>query len=511
MVSSDKEHVSALFALVVDLLDSLIGLRACLNSRFVHTSVADHIWWRKVVHQKLELAGLDPFTQLLRDSHGAHCRLQVIRGDLRGGNHFALLVLKLLLNAAIEEESNVCVFLGLSDVALLHSLFAQCFGEHVGHTLGFEGDVEGVFRIVRRHSSKVGVLWVGEIGLGGTVDIAQELGDLANTVRTVVEEEYCVIVCTSQLMDTKVLMAHSALRKELTLYSSFLPIYNDGLQELIILVLAVSLLDSSHRVTAFLAFSFDQAVQANLDSVPPLIAVHDVVSAHHGRDVAEADLLGGLQQSLHVSGGRLGICVTAVAKEVDVGLGHALSLGDLEEGYQMVHVRVHAAVGHEAAEVESAIAIDGALEGLLDGGDVLELVVLDGLRNADGILPDDPAGANVQVADLAVAHEAFREADGERRCLELGIALGSLGSVLGEVVHGRRVGCEDGIAIFARLFCCDSPAVDDDQDGLLVDLGHGGRPNCDGEGEGDGEVCLGGVHSGGTDRKGRRARKTRWW
>jgi hypothetical protein len=41
------------------------------------------------------------------------------------------------------------------------------------------------------------VLGVGEIGLGRAVDITQELSDLANAVRTVVEEEQCVIVCAN--------------------------------------------------------------------------------------------------------------------------------------------------------------------------------------------------------------------------------------------------------------------------------------------------------------------------
>jgi hypothetical protein len=133
---------------------------------------------------------------------------------------------------------------------------------------------------------------------------------------------------------------------------------------------------------------------------------------------------------------------------------------------------MHAAIGDETAEVQSAVAVDSPLERLFDPGDVLQLALFDGLGDAHRVLPHDAAGADVQVADLAVAHQALWQADGQRRCLELRVALGRLGALLGEVVHGRRVGGEDGVAIFARPLRGDAPAVDDDENCFLVDLGH---------------------------------------
>jgi hypothetical protein len=52
-----------------------------------------------------------------------------------------------------------------------------------------EGDGEGVVGLVLGHGGDVDVLGVREVGLGGAVIVTEELGDLTDTVGTVVEEE----------------------------------------------------------------------------------------------------------------------------------------------------------------------------------------------------------------------------------------------------------------------------------------------------------------------------------
>lgn len=57
--------------------------------------------------------------------------------------------------------------------------------------------------------------------------------------------------------------------------------------------------------------------------------------------------------------------------------------------------------------MQPAIALGSALESLLDDLVVAELALLDGQVDTDNVLPDDAAGADVQVADFRVAHQAL--------------------------------------------------------------------------------------------------------
>lgn len=63
------------------------------------------------------------------------------------------------------------------------------------------------------------VLRVWEVGLGRTVDTAQELSDFSNTVGTVVEEEDGVVVWTNQQVDMQVL----SMLVYLVSFAPFLP------------------------------------------------------------------------------------------------------------------------------------------------------------------------------------------------------------------------------------------------------------------------------------------------
>ena len=122
MIGGNEESVTALFALLVNLADSLVCLAASNNSRIVYTSVANHVWRSKVVHEELELSFLYPLTQLLCDSHCTHLWLLVVCRDLWTLDELALLVLELNLLTTVEKESDMGVLFGLSNVALTDSL-----------------------------------------------------------------------------------------------------------------------------------------------------------------------------------------------------------------------------------------------------------------------------------------------------------------------------------------------------------------------------------------------------
>ena len=121
-----------------------------------------------------------------------------------------------------------------------------------------------------------------------------------------------------------------------TLDTTLVAADNDGLEELVVLALLVTLLDGLERVLALLALAEDQALQRNLVPLPPLVAIHGVVPADDGGDLADTDLLDRGQELLQVAGAGLGVRITAIAEEVNEDLGNAVCLGDLEQGVQML-------------------------------------------------------------------------------------------------------------------------------------------------------------------------------
>jgi hypothetical protein len=150
---------------------------------------------RKVVHDEFELALTNALRHFVGDLVGAHLRLQIVGCDARRWDHVAHLVLELLLDTAVEEEGDMCVLLGLGNVALLQLLLCEPFSEDIVHALRREGHREGVVGLVLRHRCDVNVLrdldgFIGDVGVVNT----EHEGDFTDTVRTVVEEEEGVIV-----------------------------------------------------------------------------------------------------------------------------------------------------------------------------------------------------------------------------------------------------------------------------------------------------------------------------
>jgi hypothetical protein len=108
--------------------------------------------------------------------------------------------------------------------------------------------------------------------------------------------------------------------------------------------------------------------------------------------------------------------------------------------------------------MQSAVAGSSALESLLDNRVLIQLVVLDGLVNADNILPDDTTSTNIQVTDFGVAHESLRQANSQRRGIELRETLG----VIRKLVHHRRLTGGNSVAILGRVFGGNAPSINDD-------------------------------------------------
>ncbi len=76
----------------------------------------------------------------------------------------------------------------------------------------------------------------------------------------------------------------------------------------------------------------------------------------------------------------------------------------------MFDVGVHAAVAEEAEQMELAGA--AAFHGFAEQRLALEFAAGDELVNARDVHVHDAAGADIQMADFAIAHLSFGEADG---------------------------------------------------------------------------------------------------
>jgi hypothetical protein len=194
MVGGDKENISILLAGFEDSTDSLVCGGDTLDGSLIHTSVANHIWGREIVHEKTVLLFRNSLRELLSDWSSTHLGVEVVCCDLRRRDHLSIFAGELLFNTAVEEEGDMSVLFRLRNVALLYVLLAKPFGQDVAHVLGWESDREWVVGLVLSHGCDVDVFRVREVRLWRAIDISEKLGYLPDTVGTIIEKEQCIVV-----------------------------------------------------------------------------------------------------------------------------------------------------------------------------------------------------------------------------------------------------------------------------------------------------------------------------
>ena len=210
--------------------------------------------------------------------------------------------------------------------------------------------------------------------------------------------------------------------------------------ELVGLPVGVGVGDRLGGARRLLALGVDDRVVGELHPLPAGVAVHRVVAAADGADAAR-----GAQPRLQLGEVLLAPRrrrVAAVGEGVEDDVGDPFLGGQLDDRLEVLPARVDAAVGDQPEQVQPPAR---AFARARAGGDqrlvFVEGAVGDRAVDAGQVLPDDRSGAEVQVADLGVAHLADRQAD-----------VGALGGELGvrvarpEVVEDRRVGERDRVA-----------------------------------------------------------------
>jgi hypothetical protein len=103
--------------------------------------------------------------------------------------------------------------------------------------------------------------------------------------------------------------------------------------------------------------------------------------------------------------------------------------------------------------MKSPVPLLRMLEALENRLVLVELLLLYADVDLDDVLPDNPTGADVEMADLRVAHEAVRKADGETMGGD-----GAVRVVFRDLVHVCRVTREDRVA-FHFLLRRNTPAI----------------------------------------------------
>ena len=436
VVGGDQALTAHLEDRVNDLAYAVVGRFDRLDGCLEHAGMADHVAVCKVQDDNVVLAGQDALDALLGDSRLAHLRLKVIGRDLGRRNQSTVLARILLLDAAVEEERNMCVLLGLSNAQLGHAQIGDILAEGVLEALRLEGDLYARNgRIILRHAD---IMDLGLYALEtGEFRIDEGTGDLACAVGSEVCEDDRVIVADGRALG-----------------------HDDRNDELVGNAVGVGLLHRLMRGSGVLALAERDRLVCLLYAVPAVVAVHCVVAAGYGRDAADLDGVDLGLQAVDILDAGLRRRVAAVHEAVEAYLAQTVAARELEQREHMVNVGVNAAVGQEAEDVQGGIEPLALVDGAHQSRVLEEIAVLNRLGDAGQLLIYDAACTDIGVTDLGVAHLAVRQTDVHTGCADIGQRI-----FREDPVEIRLVCGLDRIALLLRTV---AEAVHDDQSGRLL-------------------------------------------
>ena len=222
--------------------------------------------------------------------------------------------------------------------------------------------------------------------------------------------------------------------------------------ELVELLLRIGVGDGGLRIGKARAVGLDDGVIGFGDALPALVAVHGVVAAEHGRDRNRRRQRRG--ESLEIVAGRLRRRIAAVGD----GMRHGRHAGvgeDFRQRRAVVLVRMHAAGRNKPDQVAGAAAFFQRVDQAGQRRRRLDLARRDGVADARQVLHHHAASADVEVADLGVAHLARRQPD-----LAAVGAQERVRTAGPQPVECRRPGLADGVV--GRVLA-PAPAVEHDQ------------------------------------------------
>ncbi len=439
VVGGDDRCAAHALDLVEDFADALVHRLGGLDRGVQIARVAHHVRIGEVDDHHIVLVGIETLQHDVRHFIRAHLGFQIVRSHLGRRDDLPVFAFERLLIVVVKEERHVGVLLRLGAAELLESEGTPVGAEDVLHLRRFrERHRRRDRRIVFRHADEVHVRLDGPRELL-ELRIDERPRDLAGPVAPEVEEDDAVAV-------RDLCERFAVLRDD-----------RSRLDEFVGYALVVAALDGLRGAVGLESFAEPQALIGLLHAVPATVAVHRIEAAHHGRDLADPDLGRLLLDVGQVAKAACGRRIPAVREGVDENVLQIVPLGQFEQAVEVPEERVHADVAAQAHEVHPAVV------GLDEFDELEELLVLekraiaDGERQPDRFLRNDPAGADVLVTHLAVAHGPVGQADP----LAVGVdqAMGILGHE--HVIH-RDMRPLDGIVrVFVGVRIV-TPAVTDD-------------------------------------------------
>ena len=388
MVGNDDDLVTRCACCLDSGIGAVVdGLDGALDGG-IHARVTHHVAVGIVDDDEVVLLCLDGLNEFVLDLVSAHLGLEVVGRHLGTVDQDAVLVLEGFFSAAIEEECDVGIFLGLGDVQLLLAKRRQVLSEGVRHVLLVKEDVQSrECGVVGRHAA---VVQVGDSvhSLLGHILLGQHGGELLGAVVAEVEED-----------------DHVA-RQDASVDGGV----DDGFDELVGHALVIALLDGLRHVVALAPYSVNELVVRFLNAFPSLVAIHGVVASGDGGN--HAGTLGAVLLELGDKAlAALRVSVTAVHEAVDEDFVQLILVGDVAESEEVLQRAVHAAVAGEAHEVYATARLLSAGESSDHLGVLHDGAVGDGAIDFHEVLIDHASGANVQVAHLTVAHLSVGQSD----------------------------------------------------------------------------------------------------
>ena len=393
--------------------------------------VPDHVGIGVVQHDQVVSAGVDGRDRLVGQFGRRHLGLQVVGRDLRRRHHDAILAGIGFLLAAVEEIGDVRIFLGLGHAQLRAPGGADHRAEHVRQIVGREDRLqEGVQMLaVLGHADRRRELHDAAARKAVECRVEHRPQNLAHAVGAEVEAKHAVAV------------ANAAIAADHRRH-----------HELVAEIVRIGIRD--HRIGIGEARPFgvhDRAVGLG-HAFPTFVAVHGVVPAADRRDRNRRRER--LEQACDVVPCRARRRVTAVGKGVHDG-GQICLRENCRDRGGVILVRMHAAGRCQPDEMAGAAGSPHAFDQALQRGRVGDLAARDRVVDARQILHHQPARADVEMADLGIAHLSRRQADVLSRRAQEGVR-----TARPQAIERGRARLPDGVV---GGIVAPAPAVEYDQ------------------------------------------------
>src|SRR4029077_1111856 len=206
------------------------------------------------------------------------------------------------------------------------------------------------------------------------------------------------------------------------------------------------------------------------DALPAVVAVHRVVTADDGGDLADGEFAHFLLELTEEVDAAVRRRVAAVQEAVHENARDLIFARHAKESEELIDVRVDAADAKQAEQMKLVIAT--ALHGFDEQGLAREFAVGDKLIDARAVHMDDAARADVKMAHFAVAHLTFGQTD-----VRAGSVYQRVGEILEQAIVVGLARKMDTVALACGTI---APSVEDSENHRFWAIGgrrHFGRNN----------------------------------